>query len=629
MVKFNAPELRKDFIIVVNRDESELAAVAISYLFERGKYLPIFAFPEVEVSLNEPVLEPDIYFIQRSRAEHFSTFLNNAIIHNGGCDNLVLLGLTENQFSYLDFLKHYNVMQIDSMDQLDGYLGGFAYNKEEPLACSSEQCYEGLTMALQQNCLLQIGTQNETLDQPSEDLEGIVVIERKSTLETTIAINYAVSIGAKVVIVEEMVKNENEQVLQLLEDWNKGDQNALDTLKDKINSRIGSINFDQFEYATFFTEGLPYSLSIHSIPVSYVNMDYRPDFFIHNAFKYELNKRSGSAVVFSPVFFKDEETEKLISLLKFKNYYIRKLTGKAATTYNLKNSIECYPFDLLHICSHGGDVKGTRNEVHFRGTDGLDHVVEFDFVFSIAVTPYQDKHSVESLYYFKKLDGLKWRSQELNDKGYPHEVYAGIVDAISSAYKKKEVTQKFSVPQVTNANAIKCADFNYLANFDQMASDNHPPLIFNNTCWSWMNVSTSFLTGGARGYIGTLIEVPNGKATQFADTFYDQVFNTNIIEAYHLASSEAIQDGTLPLHIYWGLHFSTLNNTDTHRTNRKYVFQELNKKLGIWRNKRDKGEGSKDLLDGKVNNTFWLINDVFKGEMEGHKPTGARQPPIL
>src|SRR5690606_9749923 len=107
MVKFNAPELRKDFIIVVNRSASELAAAAISYLFESERYLPIFAFPEVDIPLNEPVIEPDIYRIQRRNAEHFSTFLNNAIIQNGGCENLVLLGLTNNQLSFLYFLKHY------------------------------------------------------------------------------------------------------------------------------------------------------------------------------------------------------------------------------------------------------------------------------------------------------------------------------------------------------------------------------------------------------------------------------------------------------------------------------------------------------------------------------------------
>ncbi|MDR7131644.1 hypothetical protein J2X69_004008 [Algoriphagus sp. 4150] len=625
MVKFNAPELRKDFIIVVNRSESEFAAAAISYFFEPGRYLPIFAFPDVDIPANTPVSEPDIYLIQRHRAEHFAILLNNAIIHNGGCDNLVLLGLTENQLSYLDYLMHYNVMHIESADQLDGYLGGFAYDKKAPLVYSAEQCYEGLTLALQRNCLLQIGPQNETLDEQQKGFDGIVVIERSSTAETTIAVNYAVSIGAKVVIVEELAENEKELVLQLLEVWDGGDQSALNNLRDKINSRIGEINFDQFKYATFFTEGLPYSLSVHTIPVCYVNLEYQPDFFIHNAFKYELNKRSGSAVVFSPVFFRDEETEKLINLLEFKNYYIRKLTGKAATNYNLKNSVECYPFDLLHICSHGGNVSGTRCEVRFRGADDKNHSVEFDFVLSIALTPYVDMHSVESLYYFKKLDGLTWRSQELDDKGYPHELYSGIVDAIRLAYERKKVVNKYRVHKVPNANAIKCTDFNYLANFDQMASDNHPPLIFNNTCWSWMNVSTSFLSGGARGYIGTLTSVPNDKALRLAETFYDQVFYSNIIDAFHAASKEAIEDGTLPLYIYWGLHFSTFNNSDTLRTNRKFIFNDLIKRLEMWRNKRGEGQGDRGMLDGRVNDTFWLINNVFRGAIEGHTPTGTRQ----
>ena len=622
MIRFVPPTLRRDFILVVRRGESEFAAAAVSYLFQQGCYLPIFAFTDVDVPADAPVLEPDIYAIQRRRAEHFSIFLNNAIIRNGGCDNLVLLGLTDKQLTYLDYLPHYNVIQIEAADELGAYLGGFAFDKQAPIMCSAEQCFEGLALALQQNRILQIGPQNVALDVQPEGLPGIVVVERMSSAETVIAISYAASIGAKIIIVEEMADHENEQVLHLLEDWDAGDQNALDLLRDKINGRIGGINFNAFEYATFFTEGLPYSLFAHSIPVSYVNLEHRPDFFIHNAFRYELGKRSGSAVVFSPVFFKDEETEKLISLLEFKNYYLRRLTAGAATTYNLKNTIEGYPFDLLHICSHGGDVSGTRSEVKFHGADGANHIVEFDMVFSLALTPYQDMHAVETLYYFKKLDGLAWRSEALHALGYPHEVYAGITGAISSAYHRKKVARKHEVPRVPNANAIKCIDFNYMANFDQIASDPHPPLIFNNTCWSWANVSTSFLVGGSRGYIGTLASVPNNKAVRLAETFYDRAFDSNIIDAFHDASTEAHQDGSMPLYVFWGLHFSTINNVDTVRTNRELVLRELSKSLATWRHKRDAGEGAKGLLEGRVTDTLWTLTDVFKGSMEGHTPTG-------
>jgi len=623
MIRFVPPALRRDFIIVVRRGESDLAAAAISYLFQSGCYLPIFAFTDVDIRADAPVLEPDIYAIQRRRAEHFSIFLNNAIIQNGGCDNLVLLGLTDNQLTYLDYLAHYNVIQIGAADQLNAYLGGFAFDKLAPLVCSAEQCFEGLALALQQNRILQFGLQNAALDEQPEGLPGIVVIERMSTAETVIAVNYAASVGAKVVIVREMAEHESEQVLQLLEDWNAGDQNALNHLRDKINGRIGGINFNTFGYATFFTEGLPYSLFTYSIPVSYVNLEYRPDFFIHNAFKYELKKRSGSAVVFSPVFFKDEETEKLISLLEFKNYYLRKSIAGAATTYNLKNTIEGHPFDLLHICSHGGDVSGTRSEVRFHGPDGANHIIEFDLVFSMALTPYQDMHAVETLYYFKKLDGLAWRSEELHAKEYPHEVYAAIASAISSAYNRKRVTRKRDVARVPNANAIKCIDFNYMANFDQLASDYNPPFIFNNTCWSWMNVSTSFLVGGARGYIGTIAPVPNNKAVLLADYFYDRVFDSNIIDAFYAASTEAYQDGSQPLYVFWGLHFSTINNQDTVRANREVVLKNLSKALAMWRYMRDAGEGANGLLEGRVTDTLWMLTDVFRGAIEGHIPTGS------
>jgi len=76
--------------------------------------------------------------------------------------------------------------------------------------------------------------------------------------------------------------------------------------------------------------------------------------------------------------------------------------------------------------------------------------------------------------------------------------------------------------------------------------------------------------------------------------------------------------------MFWGLHFSTLNNTNTVRANREFVLKGLSRSHQIWRRKRDAGEGAKDLLEGRVSDTLWMLNDVFKGSIEGHTPTGFR-----
>jgi hypothetical protein len=80
-----------------------------------------------------------------------------------------------------------------------------------------------------------------------------------------------------------------------------------------MEERIGSIPFQKFNFATFFTTGFPYSLIIKNcIPCSYVDLNLRPDLFIMHNLLYEEKGRFAGAVVFCPEFFIDEES-KLVS----------------------------------------------------------------------------------------------------------------------------------------------------------------------------------------------------------------------------------------------------------------------------------------------------------------------------
>ena len=619
--RFNAPSLRSDFIVIVNYERSDMAAVAISYLYNEGFYLPIFSFQNVEIGLGVDIQEPDVFAIQRRRAEHFSVFLNNAIIENRGCENLVFLGLSEEQKSYLDFAQHYNVLEIEAIEEIPAYLGGFGYDKGPVLTCSLGQLGPGLIQAVARQRILAIGIENTEIEEivPDGDV-GIVLIEHMENSDFIIGINYALSVNARCVTLPEIEEGQQKEVLYLLEGWQAGQMDAAARLKEMINMRIGHIDLAQYSYATFFTFGLPYSICAQDTPSSLVNLKYRPDFFIFNNIISESVEAVGSAVVFSPSEFESEETNVLLGLLEFKNFYLRKLIGESATCFNLKVTVEGYPFDVLHICSHGGDLGGTRCLVKFRDKGQVQHTVEFDHVLSIAITPYIDLHTVESYYHFRKLNGLVWRSEELRARGYSHELYASILNEISIAFKKKKVINLGPVQRVPNTKAISChGPWHYQANFDQVGLSTVHPVIFNNSCWSWMTVSTSFLVGGARAYIGTLREIGNQEAVSFAEIFYQAVFDDNIIDAFHVANIDFLNGNDDPIYVFWGLHFSSLRNIRPVQTNKTNVLKKLGASLGTWARKLENDEGSLELLRGRVGDTRWMIADVV-GTEEGHFP---------
>jgi hypothetical protein len=68
------------------------------------------------------------------------------------------------------------------------------------------------------------------------------------------------------------------------------------------------------------------------IPFTHVLSHPCSDLFVVNNIGTELFSRtSGSAVIFSPKRFKQEETEELIDLLTQNKYVVRALLGKSAT----------------------------------------------------------------------------------------------------------------------------------------------------------------------------------------------------------------------------------------------------------------------------------------------------------
>jgi hypothetical protein len=95
--------------------------------------------------------------------------------------------------------------------------------------------------------------------------------------------------------------------------------------------------------------------------------------------------------------------------------------------------------------------------------------------------------------------------------------------------------------------------------FRSIAAYRHP-LIFNNSCYSWSDISNSFVSSGAKAYVGTLWAIDNTVATVGAQSFYDSAIEdeSTIIEAVHRALAEVDVSDDRNIYMLWGLHFSTV-----------------------------------------------------------------------
>ncbi len=541
----------------------------------------MFEFPSVTIEKTDVDNDHiDEHIITRGRANESNVIIANCIGRNGGCENLIFAGLSKEQKSYLTSFGKYNIIEIDGIDNVDFALAGFSNDKDKNISCRPEEILEGLYQAVQTNAKLKIGDAADPLTPADDKRSGLIVIENIPATSTVIAVNYALSVDADIKIVEPLGDREEKEISFLIQEWKKGAEARYHEIAEKVHKRIGGIYFPEYSFATFFTEGLPYSLIIHDATAcTYIHLLYRPDIFLFNNLLFEKKNNIGAAIVFSPQLFRNEETKFVSNSLQAANMYVRELIGKYASVYNIDMHVKEFPYDLLHICSHGGEVGGYAMAETFKDRDGNDHTIEYDEVISFAPHPDDKLIPVHRKTIWRKFDGLVWGSEEFRNKHYPHYVFADMQIEMDKMFNDKNyIPDRTPKDVIPDSCAIKCSDFAYQAMIQTVAGYHTSPVIFNNSCWSWSGIADSFLAVGVRGYIGTLWKVDNRVATEVAETFYSNLFDGTILEALQKGIEKCQGTDYESIYIYWGLHFSSLQKGTTISKSRENVSNNISHK---------------------------------------------------
>ncbi len=575
-------KINPKFFCIINKEKPVLAGVVLSYLDHSIGYIPTFEFPFVSCedfeNDNSDNLESE-HQPTWARARKLNIKVGNAIRKLGGCEYLILAGLNNKQKSYLKFSANYNIIDIDDLSNVDIFLNGIVPKKGR-LLCKESSVIDYLPYALKENLYLSIDNNSDDITYPFTNLPRLVVIEKNNKVSSVIGVLYANLIGANVEMIDSKGLSAYE-FKDLIENWRNDEPNSYNNLSAAIYPFIENIEFDSREFVTFFTDGVPYSLILENVvPISHVHLRINPDFFIFNNIYFETFSESYSALVFSPEEFEDEETDEVIKKLEKSNLYVKSLINSEATFYNLDNHVQHHPYSLLHICSHGGEVRGTRVVETIQDREGVIHKLEYDEVFSFGLNPHEDSHIVSTKRYPRKLNGFHWGGKELNSANYPSYVFADV--RLKMGIEGEIISSTPIV--VPGSSNIKCFDTNYPAMFHFLAAS-HSPIIFNNTCWSWSDIADSFIGVGARGYIGTLWDIDNRVALKSAEIFYDNIFDSTVLQALNKSKFVTQNSNNKDIYIFWGLHFSSLVKGPSMEFSRKVVLSKLLESISRWSDK--------------------------------------------
>jgi hypothetical protein len=199
--------------------------------------------------------------------------------------------------------------------------------------------------------------------------------------------------------------------------------------------------------------------------------------------------RRWGVLSFSLNEFSADETKDVAAQLNQNNFVVTALVGPSATNENLTNYGSTLPYDLLHICAHGGETDGYLVKQEFNDKDGNAHTIEyFEIVsFSIERAIDPDKVLVERKMIFTTLDGMLWIQRPLSM--YPRYVGDDMMQALRGDHENLKRTP-VNLPIALSCH-IKCYQSFHQGAFNHLAGHAHP-IIFNNSSLRPMSLLLDF-----------------------------------------------------------------------------------------------------------------------------------------
>jgi hypothetical protein len=550
--KISAPEVESRWVFISTNKQIRLAAEAASYMAVMEGYVSFFEFPSLDYPYTGSADFGTDGYIARAVGDRTATSINNALVKIQP-KAIVFLGLSEIESGYLRaHLPEEKIIDVASADQLSEILQ-IRPNFRGEVICKPNEVIRGLVKAFFERKRLVFSDLAESLPLRYQNGgSGLVALEEENEMSDIAGVNLAFSCGSDIVLLPIV---ENAQLWSLpreLHNWSENpSHHAYQAWKRHVRTALRKIDLMSYEFVTFFTTGLPYGLFVgNSIRCCHVQKYRDTTVAIVDAITHEhMPTIFASALLFSPELFESEETKQIGKNLGVNGY---SPLGKVATVRNLANFGAYYPYDVLHICSHGGETDGYFTIRTFRDREWATHTIKYYEVVGFAPTG-GEKVLVQQKLIFHKFDGHTWMSQPL--ASFPKFVFEDMLKSIKS--DENVIRVPYRSPIALSCH-IQCYSSIHQGHFDQLSGFGHP-IVFNNTCASSHELAVSFLHAGARCYIGTLWSVGNETARRAAIAFYQSLADQpNLLTAFHEMLGEITGGKYRNIYIFWGFHFSTL-----------------------------------------------------------------------
>ncbi|MCP9630148.1 hypothetical protein NML43_23905 [Rhodopseudomonas palustris] len=420
----------------------------------------------------------------------------------------------------------------------------------------------------------------------------LVVCERGDDLAQVIAANYAQAFDAGLFLISQTEREHSDDILErfysVYDDRDRSATDALRELRNELRAIAGNIPIPENGSITFISDGLPFGFAFPEVPSTHLfGLDLGIS-IIHGFAAEQPNARGVQvAALVNPETTPAPEINAAARILSEQRLFARVYEGPAASVTSISEMVELFPYDLLVIATHCGDVSGYRWTYQFTDIEGIDRNLVVDIALGIGRTSEKDLLNVTQFMRFVSLDGVSW-----NDPVEKAKLYVGkaILDFMertrpNSDNELKPVT-KDTVDRVVGSAALKMYDNNFIAVPRSVASEG-TPIVINNACVSWRRLATNFIFGGARGYVGTLFPISTTEAESVLLRALGKHRGKALPHAFWSAQRETYDDDARRPYVMAGVYTQRIRATagDVPR----HIVKELRHGRNEWTRYRDQG----------------------------------------
>jgi len=339
-----------------------------------------------------------------------------------------------------------------------------------------------------------------------------------------IAANYAFALGAGLHLIPERKRGQCEELLErfysVYENRDRSPSDTLQMLRDELRELTGPIPVPPGGSITFIAHYLPYGYAFPEVPTTHLIMYPDLGIAVVQGFAAEQPEQPKIrvATLVNPETTPAPEIETAMKLLYSRHYFVRAYEGGSAHVSAVSDMIELFPYDLLLIATHCGDVSGLRWTYEFEDSEGIQRTLVVDIALGLGRADDRDLIDVTQFIRFVSLDGVAWDDPEKDNKLY---VGMAIRDFMERTGNRDDLNpiEKETVSRVVGSAALKMSDHNLIALPRSLANES-TPIVINNAC-----VSGNFSFASARAYIGTLIPITSSEAQSVVERVLDKHFD--------------------------------------------------------------------------------------------------------